>query len=103
MTPFVCNVTNSKSNKKLGKAIPPVKCDTDPSECVVGAKQPMYWMQKEGNNMFEPGHYAPTYSNAYNYKEGAQNDIFENGHAAGKNSTKKNKKKTKRDNKKRLY
>ncbi|CAM0140360.1 hypothetical protein VKS41_007010 [Umbelopsis sp. WA50703] len=96
MTPFVCNVTNTKSTKKVGKAIPPVKCDTDPSKCVVGAKQPMYWMQKEGNNMFEPTHYAPTYSDAYNYKEGAQNDIFENGRAAGKNSTTKSKRHSKR-------
>jgi hypothetical protein len=87
MTPFVCNVTNATNKKKLGKPIPPVKCDTDKSKCIVGAKQPMYWKNLEGNNMKEPGHYAPTYSDAYNYKEGAQSDIFQNGHAAGAKTT----------------
>jgi hypothetical protein len=94
MTPFVCDVTNSTTTKKLGKAIPPVKCDTNKAKCIVGAKQPMYWENKEGNNMLEPGHYAPTYSNAYNYKEGAQKDIFQNGHAAGSKKTTKKAKTT---------
>ncbi|CAO3673469.1 unnamed protein product [Umbelopsis ramanniana] len=94
MTPFVCDVKNSTTTKKLGKSIPPVKCDTNKAKCIVGAKQPMYWKNKEGNNMNEPGHYAPTYSNAYNYKEGAQNDIFQNGHAAGSKKTTKKAKTT---------
>lgn len=91
MTPFVCDVKNATNTKGVGKAIPPVKCDTDKSKCVVGAKQPMYWMNKEGNNMFEAAHYAPTYSNAYNFKEGAQHDIFQDGHPAGNSSSKKTK------------
>jgi hypothetical protein len=36
----------------------------------------MYWRNKEGNNTFEPHHYAPTYSQKYGFGEGAQNDIF---------------------------
>lgn len=84
MTPFVCNVTGSTTKRKLGKSIPPRKCDDDKSKCIVGAKQPMYWKNLEGNNMPEPPHYAPTYSLKYNFKDGAQNDIFTNGRAAGK-------------------
>lgn len=43
----------------------------------------MYWMNERAN-MPEAPHYAPTYSTKYNFQEGAQNDIFANGRAAGK-------------------
>ncbi|CAF0828144.1 unnamed protein product [Didymodactylos carnosus] len=76
MTPFVCTVTGKPSNRQIGKPHPPVKCDMDRSKCVKGAKAPMYWKNLEGNNMFEPGHFAPTYSSKYGYEDGAQNDIF---------------------------
>lgn len=32
--------------------------------------------------MFEPGHYAPTYNTGYGYVEGAQTDIWIDGHNA---------------------
>jgi hypothetical protein len=83
MSPFVCNVTGGTNNQTVGKAIPSRKCDDDKSKCVVGAKQPMYWMV-DGANMPEPAHYAPTYSTSYNFQEGAQTDIFTDGRVTSK-------------------
>jgi hypothetical protein len=72
MTPFICNVTNvSNTMRKIGTPKPPIKCDRQPFNCVNGPKSPMYWKNWEGNNMFEPGHFAPTYSRAYGFAEGA--------------------------------
>ena len=89
MTGFQCNVTGATdSSKKLGKPRAPQRCDGDgwddavkaqKGKCVVGAMSPMYWKNNERMNMNEPGHWAPTYSDKYGYKDGAQNDIFEDG------------------------
>eukprot|EP01117_Protostelium_nocturnum_P014516 TRINITY_DN5529_c3_g1_i1.p1 TRINITY_DN5529_c3_g1~~TRINITY_DN5529_c3_g1_i1.p1 ORF type:complete len:491 (+),score=81.98 TRINITY_DN5529_c3_g1_i1:578-2050(+) len=80
MTPFACNVTNVRADAKavdVANAIAPSKC-YDPEHCTQGPRNPMYWKNLEGNNMFEPGHYAPTYSILYGFAEGAQFDIFVN-------------------------
>jgi len=36
----------------------------------------MYWKNLDGNNMANPGHYAPIYSKEYGYPDGAQHQIF---------------------------
>ncbi|PRP74056.1 hypothetical protein PROFUN_08680 [Planoprotostelium fungivorum] len=79
MTPFVCNVTNAKSDAAavdVANAQPPRKC-YDPSSCTMGPRNPMYW-KNERPNMPEEGHRAPTYSTVYGWREGAQKDIFVN-------------------------
>lgn len=89
MTGFQCNVTGATdSGKKLGKPKAPQRCDGDgwddamkaqKGKCDVGANSPMFWKNKECMNMVEPGHWAPTYSDNYGYKDGTQYDIFEDG------------------------
>lgn len=88
MTPFQCNITNP-SKRVIGKPVPPVRCDNQPS-CYLypnwGNKtnvckkplQPMYWANKEGNNMLNPtnSQCAPIYSAEYGYPDGAQHQIF---------------------------
>jgi len=85
MTPFQCNVTNP-SKRVIGKPVPPVRCDGKPpypggntTTTCRKPLQPMYWKNLEGNNMANPGHYAPTYSSEYGYPDGAQNQIFVGG------------------------
>ncbi|KAL7272399.1 hypothetical protein RUND412_004794 [Rhizina undulata] len=80
MVPFVCIVTNATHTRSLGKPAAPVNCEGDEGKCIKGARSPMYWKNLEGNNMFEPEHYAPTYSSGYGFPDGAQTDIFEDGH-----------------------
>jgi hypothetical protein len=58
----------------------------DPSNCTYGAKQPIYWLQKERNNVFEGYYETPLYTELYHYLDGAQNDIFENSTDAGSSS-----------------
>jgi len=36
----------------------------------------MYWKNLEGNNMANPGHYAPIYNDPYGFTEGAQHQMF---------------------------
>ncbi|CAF4962578.1 unnamed protein product [Rotaria sp. Silwood1] len=47
-----CIVTGSTSTKKLAVAKPPVYCENDRSKCVKGAKQMIFYFQKDGNNVF---------------------------------------------------
>jgi len=47
-----------------------------PSNCTQGAKSPLFWLQKERNNMFEGYYSPPLYQDLYNFVQGAQNDIF---------------------------
>jgi len=88
MTPFQCNVANP-SNRQIGKPVPPVRCDGQPpcylypnwgNKTTVCRKplQPMYWANKEGNNMANPtnAQCAPIYSHEYGYPDGAQHQIF---------------------------
>lgn len=77
MTPFVCHVTGATNTHAIGRPRAPVNCESNPAKCVQGAKNPMYWKNKEGNNMPEPGQFAPTYSTMYGFREGAQHDMFD--------------------------
>ncbi|KAF8519414.1 hypothetical protein JB92DRAFT_2898387 [Gautieria morchelliformis] len=80
-TPFQCNITYAQGQKvsttAVGRPVPATNCANDPSKCIKGPKLPMYWKQKECNNMPEPGHFAPTYNTNYGFAQGAQNDIFQ--------------------------
>ncbi|CAF0957659.1 unnamed protein product [Rotaria sordida] len=71
-----CIVTGSTSTKKLAVAKPPVYCENDRSKCVKGAKQMIFYFQKDGNNVFNVPK-MPTYNEVMGFSEGAQNDIFE--------------------------
>jgi len=82
MTPFQCNITNA-SKRQVGKPVPAVRCDgkegwpKGPTTNVCPKPlQPMYWKNLEGNNMQNPGHYAPIYSKEYGFPDGAQHQIF---------------------------
>ena len=76
MQGFKCIVTGSSSTKKLAVAKPAVYCEDDPSQCVKGAKQMVFYEQLDGNNVFNPPK-MPTYNARMGFAEGAQNDIFE--------------------------
>ncbi|KAB5593995.1 hypothetical protein CTheo_2596 [Ceratobasidium theobromae] len=69
------------TNATSSVAIPPPKvpryCPIDKTNCTVGAKQPFYWLQNEGNNMFNDFYDPPTYSDDYGFKNGAQNDLWD--------------------------
>ncbi|KAF5341365.1 hypothetical protein D9758_012288 [Tetrapyrgos nigripes] len=95
MNGFKCNITGSTSNVALAKPEVPRRCGSDPSfngsfnrvklntapaNCTYGAKQPFYWFQKEGNNMFEDTYGPPIYTDLYNFLDGAQDDIFEDSY-----------------------
>jgi len=84
MTPFQCTVSNP-SNLKLGTPSAPVRCDGQPpykggpvTTTCKKVQNPMYWANKEGNNMANPVNTqsAPTYSDAYGFPDGAQHSIF---------------------------
>lgn len=86
MNGYACNITGATSTVPLAKPQVPRRCGADndpelvkpaaPKNCTYGAKSPMYWDQKEQNNMFEGTHAPPLYNDLYGYKDGAQNDIF---------------------------
>ncbi|KAI8982722.1 hypothetical protein BD414DRAFT_490930 [Trametes punicea] len=91
MTGFRCNVTGSTSTVPLAKPQIPRRCgadptfgkpEADPGNCTYGAKQPFYWFQAERNNMFEGTYAPPFYLDLYNFKDGAQDDIFADSYAA---------------------
>jgi len=86
MTPFKCSVSNP-SKLQIAQPVPPVRCDGNepyrggPTTTVCKkAMQPMYWANKERNNMANPVNTqsAPTYSSAYGFPDGAQHQIFTN-------------------------
>ncbi|KII89670.1 hypothetical protein PLICRDRAFT_108010 [Plicaturopsis crispa FD-325 SS-3] len=86
MNGFHCGVTNAKADAPaLMKPQLARRCGADPangvqqatpSNCTQGAKQPLYWHQAERNNMFEGTYSPPYYNDLYDFKDGAQNDIF---------------------------
>src|SRR5262245_34808232 len=108
MNGFKCNVTSSISTTPIAKSQIPRRCGADPEHnkptdvpgnCTFGAKQPFYWFQKEQNNvrssfkrtvsylainrilqMFEDTYAPPFYTDLYNFKDGAQDDIFEDSY-----------------------
>ncbi|KAJ3019167.1 hypothetical protein NUW54_g155 [Trametes sanguinea] len=88
MNGFKCKVTGDVGTQPLGKPAVPRRCGADPDHgkpdatpgnCTIGAKTPMYWYQREGNNMFEDTYDAPYYNKLYGFNDGAQNDIFMDG------------------------
>jgi hypothetical protein len=53
----------------------------DKDNCTKGAKQPIYWLQLEGSNVYGPSfppENPPTYRSFMGFNDGPQNDIFEN-------------------------
>ena len=58
-------------------AEPDIGLAARPWNCTYGAKSPLYWLQKERCNMFEGYYSPPLYQDLYNFRNGAQNDIFE--------------------------
>ncbi|KAH9847531.1 hypothetical protein C2E23DRAFT_907078 [Lenzites betulinus] len=92
MTGFKCNVTGSTSDVPLAAPQVPRRCGADPDNgkneaapgnCTYGAKQPLYWFQQERNNMFEGTYSPPFYLDLYNFKDGAQDDIFVDSYPNG--------------------
>ena len=57
MNGFDCTVTGAKSTVPLAKPKVPVSCIDDPSKCVKGAKQSLFWQGavKEGWNIADTG------------------------------------------------
>ncbi|EGN99285.1 hypothetical protein SERLA73DRAFT_182220 [Serpula lacrymans var. lacrymans S7.3] len=86
MNSFQCNVVGAKPDAPaLAKPQVARRCGADPAHgvneatpgnCTSGAKQPLYWFQQERNNMFEGTYAPPFYNDLYDFKNGAQNDIF---------------------------
>ncbi|KAF9223310.1 hypothetical protein BS17DRAFT_808781 [Gyrodon lividus] len=100
MNGFQCRITNSTSNVGLATSKVARRCGADPANqkhsavpgnCTYGAKQPFYWFQAQQNNMFEGTYSPPFYTDLYNFKDGAQNDIFQDSYlsvpAPGPNQT----------------
>jgi hypothetical protein len=91
MNGFQCRVTNSTSTVGLATSKVARRCGADPANkkpdavpgnCTYGAKQPLYWFQAEQNNMFEGTYSPPFYNDLYNFRDGAQNDIFQNSYSS---------------------
>ncbi|CAE6414618.1 unnamed protein product [Rhizoctonia solani] len=77
MNPFDCAVTNATATVPIPPPQVPRYCPVDKKNCTVGAKQPFYWLQKEGNNIFNDSFDPPTYTEDYDFKQGAQNDLWD--------------------------
>ncbi|CAE6446984.1 unnamed protein product [Rhizoctonia solani] len=85
MNPFDCAVANATSSVPIPPPQVPRYCPVDKTNCTVGAKQPFYWLQNEGNNIFNDSFDPPTYTDDYGFKQGAQNDLWDS--VAGASST----------------
>jgi len=55
MAPHRCIVTGATSTTLVAPAIPPAWCENDPSQCVQGPKQMVFWNQLDGNNVITEG------------------------------------------------
>ncbi|KAF8673948.1 hypothetical protein RHS04_07331 [Rhizoctonia solani] len=77
MNPFDCAVANATSTVPIPPPQVPRYCPVDKTNCTVGAKQPFYWLQNEGNNIFTDSFDPPTYTDDYGFKQGAQNDLWD--------------------------
>ena len=86
MNGYRCKVTGSTSSKKLatprlarrcGPTLDSTEVTVAPWNCTYGAKQAIYWLQKEGNTFFEGDHDPPYYNELYGFTNGAQTDIFQ--------------------------
>jgi len=91
MNGFRCNVTGATSTTPIAAAQIPRRCGADPDNgitndtpgnCTFGAKQPFYWFNRERNNMFEGTFSPPFYTDLYNFRDGAQNDIFQDSYVS---------------------
>ncbi|KAF8191670.1 hypothetical protein K438DRAFT_900332 [Mycena galopus ATCC 62051] len=75
--PYKCMVTGATGTKAVGTPKPPVWCEDDPSACVTGPKQMLYWNQLEGNNIEVSGydlageHKSPAYNSKCGFNDGA--------------------------------
>ncbi|QRV74901.1 hypothetical protein RhiJN_02916 [Ceratobasidium sp. AG-Ba] len=87
MNPFDCNVTNATGSVPIPPPQVPRYCPVDKTNCTVGAKQPFYWLQNEGNNMFNDFYDPPTYTENYGFKDGAQNDLWDSIRAPSSSSS----------------
>ncbi|KAJ7500432.1 hypothetical protein B0H11DRAFT_1800351, partial [Mycena galericulata] len=97
--PYRCKVTGATSTTPVGTPKPAVWCENDPSACVTGPKQLLYWNQLDGNNIEVSGLDAsgfpksPAYNTKCGFDDGAQNDIFtgtpSSGSSAASTSPKK--------------
>ncbi|KAI0775016.1 hypothetical protein BD413DRAFT_611390 [Trametes elegans] len=92
MNGFRCTVTGSTSDVPLAKPKVARRCGADPEHghpdpspgnCTYGAKQGLYWLQQERNNMFEDEYDPPFYNDLYGFRDGAQDDIFEDSYPDG--------------------
>ncbi|KAI0663755.1 hypothetical protein C8Q70DRAFT_906931 [Cubamyces menziesii] len=92
MNGFKCEITGASSTVPLAKPKVARRCGADPDHgkpdpvpgnCTYGAKQPLYWLQKERNNEFEDAQAPPFYNDVYNFLDGAQDDIFEDSYPNG--------------------
>jgi len=83
MFPYRCQVTGSRSTKRVAPAKAPTWCEGNPSKCTKGAKQMIYWNQLDGNNVDTKGGNqadglpkSPGYNAKMGFQNGPQNDIF---------------------------
>ncbi|CAA7260299.1 unnamed protein product [Cyclocybe aegerita] len=82
MLGYRCRVVGDTGDAAVAPGKPPVWCEDDPSRCVKGAKQMVFWNQLEGNNVQVSGvdlagePKAPTYNMRMGFADGPQNDIF---------------------------
>ncbi|TFK65698.1 hypothetical protein BDN72DRAFT_772988 [Pluteus cervinus] len=76
---FKCNVTGATSTTPIAPPQPPVWCEDDPSKCVQGSKQMLYWNQAQGDNIEVSGSdlSGEPKSPAYNAKCGFSDGAFE--------------------------
>lgn len=67
-----CTVTGATSTTPVGTPQAPVWCEDDPSACVTGPKQMLYWHQASGDNIAVTGYdlAGELKSPAYNAKCG---------------------------------
>src|SRR5438105_82665 len=67
MNGFDCKIT-SPGNKVLAKPQVPVEC-RDGNNCILGAKQPMYWANEEHQNIEFSGEYErkPAYNDKWGF------------------------------------
>ncbi|KAL0058004.1 hypothetical protein AAF712_015340, partial [Marasmius tenuissimus] len=76
MQPFRCRVTGTPGYTPLSPAKAPAYCLANPSSCMSGAKQMIFWNQAEGNNV--EGSASPGYNTGMGWAPGRQTDIFTN-------------------------
>ncbi|EJU04797.1 hypothetical protein DACRYDRAFT_63002 [Dacryopinax primogenitus] len=96
---YKCKVLNDGPGKQLQTPQLARRCGPDPylnrpanaSNCTGGveggAKLGMYWLQADGNNMFEDYYHPPLYDDLYGFMDGAQTDIFVRDGAAPTTTT----------------